>query len=96
MPLIHSKRSLAHTDEQKTEALFVDKLKRQCSPNYADVVLDHIDRVNQRVRTSLRNKNDCKLQELETASVEQVWERIKAARSGRDNKIHRSGNLRTL
>lgn len=59
MPPIHDERGLAHTDEQKAEA-FADNLERQCSPSYVDVHLDHIDMVNRRMKTALRNREDRK------------------------------------
>lgn len=62
-----------------TEA-FADNLKRQCSPNYADVDLDRIYRVNQRINTVLRNQDDHEPQALDVASVEEVRELIKTAK----------------
>lgn len=71
MPPIHGERGVVHTDAEKAEA-FADSLERQCTPNYANADLRHIERVHRGVGLALEDPDHPDLDIIEPASAEEV------------------------
>lgn len=74
LPPIHGENGLTHTAEDKAEA-FADCMELQCSPNFEDADLDHVERIEAEVRRLLRTRDRDVIRPTNPAEVKKLIQR---------------------
>lgn len=79
-PPLHGERRLVYTIEDKLEAL-ADSLEAQCTNNYKNIDLDHIDTVHRQVRGALSKNNITPIDHVEPEEIYNICRHLKTKKA---------------